>query len=883
MLSPGTSLLHYRVVEKIGEGGMGAVWRATDATLDRDVAIKVLPAGFASDAERLARFEREAKVLASLNHPNIGAIYGFHEEKGVRFLAMELVPGEDLAERLNKGSVPIAEAVDIARQIAAGLEYAHERGIVHRDLKPANIKITPDGTVKVLDFGLAKAVVGELSGSAPTSTPTILPTMTSAGTAMGMILGTAAYMSPEQARGKPVDKRADIWAFGVVLFEMITGRRLFEGETASDSIAAVLRANVELSALPPATPAAVRALLARCLDRDPQSRLRDVGEARIVLSAPYAESTTVEAPSAGRSRRTMFAAAAVAVIAALIGLLAGRFLLAPASRAKGADAAFDIALGDRILLGSLAVSPDGANVVFSARANDNSPELWLRAIDSLEAHALPGTTEGRDPFWSPDGREIGFFSGDNVFRLALDGTAPRRIATVRGADGGTWGPGGTILVGSGGGPILKVSADGGSEPVAVSKLEDPEQSHVGPVFLPDGRRFVFMSDGSTTDAHRIHFGSLDGGPAPIVIKGLRSMPVIDPRGRILLVRDGQLVAFPFDADKGKITGEATLVADGIAALGNYHTVPARVSANGVLVYQSAPGGSALDRFDLDGKIVERVAPPALQGSPAVSPTGRALAFLVTESSEERRIWVQDLERGVRTAISERGKVSDDPTWSATDDVLYFDSNLTGAWKAYRANVGGGSAAEDIGAPEGRDLRVLDCSPDGKLLLVSSETAGGSWDLYLRALDVAKAPWSLWLKSPAADTRAKFSPDSRSIAYVSDASGRPEIYVAPVAGGATVRRTQISSTGGIDPQFSPDGRFIFYRTPGNDIVSVDVDLSVLPPRIGKQERRFNVPAPLGGSDRNSFAIARDGKSLIVAHPESSASYVVHVKTGWPAGR
>ena len=325
------------------------------------------------------------------------------------------------------------------------------------------------------------------------------------------------------------------------------------------------------------------------------------------------------------------------------------------------------------------------------------------------------------------------------------------------------------------------------------------------------------------------------------------------------------------------------MADGVAALGNHHNVPASVSANGVLVYQSAPGGSALDRFDLDGKILERIAPPALLGSPAVSPSGRALAYLVTESSEERRVWVQDLERGVRTAISERGKVADDPTWSATDDVLYFDSNLSGAWKAYRANVAGGGAAEDIGAPEGHDLRVLDCSPDGKLLLVSSLTGAGSWDLYLRALDVPNAPWTLWLKSPGGDTRAKFSPDSRSIAYVSDTSGRPEIYLAPVAGGPNVRRTQISSTGGIDPQFSPDGRFIFYRTPGNDIVSVDIDLTGPAPRIGKQQRRFSVPAPLGGSERNSFAVARDGKSLIVAHPESSASYVVHVKTGWPAER
>ncbi len=881
MIKSGTSLLHYHITEKLGEGGMGAVWRATDSTLDRDVAIKVLPADFASDAERLARFEREAKVLASLNHPNIGAIYGFHEAGGVRFLAMELVPGEDLAERLKKGSVPVSDAVDIARQIAAGLEYAHERGIVHRDLKPANIKITPEGTVKVLDFGLAKAVVGDPTASGPTSTPTILPTMTSAGTAMGMILGTAAYMSPEQARGKPVDKRADIWAFGVVLFEMLTGRRLFDGETVSDSLAAVLRANVDLSALPPSTPAPVRALVARCLDRDPQTRLRDVGEARIILSAPHDETGTVAAPSAGSSRRATMAAAVITLLAALGGILAGRFLLAPAQPARGGDAAFDVALGDRVLLGSLAVSPDGHNIIFSARTKDNATELWLRPIDSLDAHALPGTLDGRDPFWSPDGREIGFFSGDSLFRLALDGTTPRRLASARGADGGTWSPDGTILVGTAGGPILRVKAEGGAEPVAITELDKGvEQAHAGPVFLPDGRRFVFMADASTTDGHRIRLGSLDGGPTSIVIKGLRSMPVLDPRGRLLVVRDGQLVAFPFDLGKGTLTGEATLVADGIAAIGDHHHVPAAVSASGVLVYQSAPGGSALDRIDLEGKTLERIVPPALQGDPAVSPSGTKLAYLVTESSEERRVWVQDLERGVRTAISERGKVADDPTWSATDDVLYFDSNLSGSWKAYRAHVAGGGAPEELGAPEGQDMRTLDCSPDGKLLLLSSLQGAGSWDLYLRALDVANAPWTLWLKSPGGDTRAIFSPDSRSIAYLSDVSGRPEIYLAPVAGGPDVRRTQISSTGGSDPRFSPDGRLIFYRTAGGDIVSVDVDLTGPSPRIGKQQRRFSLPAPLGGSEKNSFAVARDGKSLIVARPETSASYVVHVKTGWP---
>src|SRR5580765_6551946 len=329
MITAGASLLHRRVVERLGEGGMGAVWKAQDATLGRDVAIKVLPEAFASDPERLARFEREAKVLASLNHPNIAAIYGFHEASGARFLAMELVPGEELGQRISRGALPLDEARQIALKIAEALEYAHERGIVHRDLKPANIKITPDGTVKVLDFGLAKAVVGEASGSGPTSTPTILPTMTSAGTAMGMILGTAAYMSPEQARGKPVDKRADIWAFGVVVFEMLAGHRLFEGETISDTLAAVLTRSIELDALPSSVPTPLRRLLARCLERDPKMRLRDIGEARIALESPASMEADNAAVATTAPKRPAWMAAGAAVVLLAAGA-AGAFALVKA-------------------------------------------------------------------------------------------------------------------------------------------------------------------------------------------------------------------------------------------------------------------------------------------------------------------------------------------------------------------------------------------------------------------------------------------------------------------------------------------------------------------------------------------------------------------------
>jgi hypothetical protein len=394
MLTAGTSLLHYRIAEKIGEGGMGAVWRATDATLDREVAIKVLPSDFARDSERLARFEREAKVLASLNHPNIGAIYGFHEGPstgsgpGVRFLAMELVPGEDLAERLKKGSVPLSEAVDIARQIAAGLEYAHERGIVHRDLKPANIKITPDGTVKVLDFGLAKAVVGESSGSGPTSTPTILPTMTSAGTAMGMILGTAAYMSPEQARGKPVDKRADIWAFGVVLFEMLAGKRLFDGETVSDTLAAVLTRQVDLDGLPKSTPTSLRRLLSRCLERDPKMRLRDIGEARVALESPASVEADTADATAAVPKRPAWMQTVVGVALVALGALGALAVVRSRGPAVSPTVTFIQKTFRQQAIFNARFAPDGKTIVYAGANDGTKPEIFVIRPEYPEAVPL---------------------------------------------------------------------------------------------------------------------------------------------------------------------------------------------------------------------------------------------------------------------------------------------------------------------------------------------------------------------------------------------------------------------------------------------------------------------------------------------------------------
>ena len=881
-LSPGTRLGPYEVVAPLGAGGMGEVYRARDGRLGRDVALKILPPDFASVPDRLARFEREARVVASLNHPNIATVHGLEEGGGVRALVMELVEGEDLAQRLARGPIPLDEAIPIARQIAEAIEAAHEAGIVHRDLKPANVKVTSEGRVKVLDFGLAKAFeVGTTASDASRTDATASPTVTSLGTVAGVILGTAAYMSPEQARGRPVDRRADIWAFGVVLYEMLTGRRLFDGETVSDTLAAVLRAELDLSTLPAETPQTVRALLARCLDRDPHLRLRDAGEARIVLSSSHA---TVDGPRATQARtwsgRSVALAAAATAAIALGGFLAGRYTSPTGPAGRGPAAAFDVSLDEGVGLGSLAVSPDGRTLAFLGGTTASAVEIWLRPLDDIAAHALPGSRGARFPFWSPDSREIAFFVGDSLMRAGLDGTAPRRIATVRAGVGGSWAADGTILVGTDEGPLVAVNADGGAAPEAVTELDEGiETRHVWPTFLPDGRRFVFMTDSGSLEGHRIRLGSLEGGPTSILLTGIRSAALVDPRGALLVAREAQLVAYPFDWRRGTVGGEARLVQDGVVAVTNFHHLLATVSASGILAYQTHQGTTMLEQIDVHGASLRRLAGPGLIGDVDISPDGRMVAYSESVGPEDRRIWVQDIERGVRTAVSETAKQSDDPAWSADGDAVYFDSNASGSWQVYRSRVIGGGSPELIGAPEGDDLRFLDCSRDGRHLLAATLARSSGWDLYLLSLESDGATWTKWLVTAATEGFGNFSPDGRFIAYVSDASGRAEVFLAPVEGGPASRRYQVSASGGTSPAFSPDGGRLYFRGPDDDILSVDVDLSGTSATVGPARILFRVPVPLVGSNRNTFVPTPDGQSFIVARPESTGTLVVHVSTGW----
>jgi predicted Ser/Thr protein kinase len=470
-LAPGARLGPYEVVSPIGAGGMGEVFRARDTRLGRDAAIKVLPAAFAQNAERLARFKREAQILAALTHANIAGIYGLEESNGTIALAMEYVAGEDLAARLTRGPVPVDEAIAVAKQIAEALEEAHEHGIVHRDLKPANVKLTPDGKVKVLDFGLAKAIEGDASGAAPEVSHS--PTMTHQGTVAGVILGTAAYMSPEQARGKKVDKRADIWAFGVVLFEMLTGRRLFSGETTSDILAAVLTREPDWESLPKATPAYLRRLLARCLERDPKLRLRDIGEARLSLARGPGDAVNAAGAPGARGRTREFAAwclAGVAMLGAVYGQRGSDAKPEPAVRLSfepPPGVAFDATGTDYIV-----VSPNGRMLVFSGRTSDGKRPLWLRSLDSLEARPLPGTEDALEPFWSPDSRAIAFGAVGKLKRLDLSGGPPRTLADAPRLVGGAWSRDGVILfVPDYNRGLYRVSADGGATRLASSRTK----------------------------------------------------------------------------------------------------------------------------------------------------------------------------------------------------------------------------------------------------------------------------------------------------------------------------------------------------------------------------------------------------------------------------
>jgi hypothetical protein len=615
---------------------MGEVYRATDTKLNREVAVKVLPPDVVGDPERLARFKREAQLLAALNHSHIAAIHGLEESEGKPFLVLELVEGEDLAERLKRGAIPVAETVAIAKQIAEALEEAHEKGIVHRDLKPANIKLTPDGQVKVLDFGLAKAWSGDGVGAGSSGDLSQSPTLAHTGTAAGLILGTAAYMSPEQARGKAVDKRADIWAFGVLLYEMLSGRQLFAGDTVSDVLASVLRQEVDWKALPPSAPAELRRLLVRCLERNPRNRLHDIADARIAIDEVVAGREAGASTAPARGGRAIWLWGAFGLGAGLVlGWLLTRGLLSPGGgSALPFHAEFQVPAPEHTSLASgLALSPDGQKLAFVARGDDGRTALWIRALAEREATMLPGTTDARYPFWSPDGRRIGFFAQNRLKVSELFGGQPQVVAEAGASQdmrGAAWGAEDVILFAPGFvGPLQAVPARGGKVESATRIAEGSGiGTHRFPSFLPDGKRFLFYaSTGTGIEPGTLslgELGSLDSKPlGPANSTGIWAAP-----GYVLYVTGDSLVAHRFDDRRNELVGDPVplgISLSGTLAVSGLRSLTA--ATNGVLAYRDDKAGATrLVVTDRSGVELQTLAAEnnTLYYAPRLSPDGRRL-------------------------------------------------------------------------------------------------------------------------------------------------------------------------------------------------------------------------------------------------------------------
>jgi len=835
VIEPGQTLLHYRVVDKIGEGGMGVVWRATDTTLDRDVAIKILPNAVAGDQERLLRFEREAKLLASLDHPNIATVHGLLTDGDLRFLAMELVRGEDLSERLARGPLSADDTVAIGRQIAAALEAAHEAGVIHRDLKPANVIVTDDNKVKVLDFGLAKSVEAAAGGGDVSASPTL----TTPATVTGMIMGTAPYMSPEQARGQQVDRRADIWAYGCVLYECLTGHRLFTGDTVSDTLAAVLRAEPDWSELPSHCPPALERLLRRCLDRDPLRRLRDIGEARVALEGPLDEPTAVAQGAAGTARSRFFAPVAAIVLAALSATIAWKLHEGePPPLRKFFDSSLTSDVGPWDTVGP-AISPDGARLAF---VRDRS--LWIRELGDLEARSVPESEGATGLAWSPDSRWVAYTVGMQLYKVDTRGAAPIAIGQLPGGmstSGGTaWMADGTLLLSTGGSGVLAVPSQGGDPANYLDPGENENDFH-DVAALPDGHSILFVVHGEQGASV---LATYDGEERRTLLElegqWLRD-PVYSPSGHVIFHRTRSNVglwALPFSLERLEATGAPFLVAPGGAA--------PSVSGEGTLVYLKGAASRKRQLVILDraGETIRTAGEP-LDGmrDPALSPDGARIA-VSAESASQRDIWIYDIESGTRNRLTLASSDAFYPRWFPDGERLAFICEEPPAICVRRADGSGETERIDVDASE-----ELDVDSSGRLLMYNKNGRGTRVDLWLYDLDEESD--TPFLDTPDYESAPRFSHDGRFLAYIAWELGEAEVFLREFPG--KTGKWQVSSAGGSMPIWSDDE--IFWSE-GSELWarSVSVGSGV---KLGAAERLLRSDGFDWGYD-----VSRDGEQIVI---------------------
>ncbi|MDO8630829.1 MAG: protein kinase [Phycisphaerales bacterium] len=858
-LTPNAKLGSYAIVAPLGAGGMGEVYRAKDSRLDRDVAIKVLPEAFARDPERMARFQREAKVLASLNHPNIAAIYGFEEFEGKRFLVMELAEGETLAERLDRGPIPMRDALEMANGIAIALEAAHEKGIIHRDLKPANVKVTPDGTVKVLDFGLAKAMTGDATGTDIANSPTI----TVEHTRPGVVLGTAAYMSPEQARGKPLDKRTDVWSFGALLYECLTGRRPFRGETTSDLVAKILEREPDWSLLPPGTPPLVQLLLRRCLAKDRNKRLRDIGDARVEIESALHDPTTSGALFAGMaladekkgSRRGISRVAGILAVVLLVGAGFGwgaRWWSEPMPAPRvtrfnlDVPAPYGIRIGDESNGSSFSLNRSGTMLAFTAHAEGVS-RVFVRDFSASDARPLPGTEEGSNPFFSPDGRWVGFFKGGQLLKAPVGGGPAITVCGATGNDA-VWLEDGTIILDTAGGrSLVRVGESGGSATELASagptrRSADGKQLLLGfqTLHALRGADYVLAGvwDGTTIEDYAIVSVSLvDGTVRPVMLDGVA--PSYVAPGFLVFLRGSSILAAPFDAKHGVVTGEPVQVIESVVVSKWADSALFATCESGSAAYVSGnrPGpGRRLIRVDASGKSEPLMdGTDAIVGGMRVSPDGREV--LVTTMRRNIDLWSFNLARRSLSLVNNLGE-SWNPVWTPdSQSVVYWQVIPEKSRNVVRKRIDGSGAAEPV-AVEGSTDQVYpnSFSPDGTQLLltlvdVSPERRN---DIALYRLG-QPGPLELVLGSGANESSAAFAPEGRYFAYTSNETGRYEVFVRTLSD--TGSKWQISQAGGHEPVWSRDGKKLFFLDHKDIMYSVSVDLEV-GPQFSAPEKLFD---------------------------------------------
>ena len=880
----GKTLAHYEITAPLGKGGMGEVYCARDSKLGREVAIKVLPTEMSGDPERLARFEREARTLATLQHANIASIYGFENDNGTRFLVMELAEGEDLSERLERGPVPVDEAVDIALQLAEGLTAAHAVGITHRDLKPANIKISPDGEVKILDFGLARAYVEDDASSIENS-----PTITAAMTQAGVILGTAAYMSPEQARGKRVDHRADVWAFGVVFMEMLTGKRVFEGETVSDTLAGVLRADLPWDDIPGTTPPTVRRLLTRCLDRDPSRRLQSIGEARIALDDLKAGRTDETAPQAmaapvKRSGIERFVWMGIAVV--LGGVAAMPFFKSAPEEPVVQSALMPPDGWEFDVASPFAVSPDGQQVAYVTEARpENEDEsvgthaLWVRNLSEAEPRELLKARNITYPFWSPDGRWVGFFAHDKMNKVEARGGPVLPLCDYDNGRGGTWNQDGTILFQRTWSEGLMTIPAGGGTPELVTTLskERSEVAHRWPQFLPDGRHYLYYVVSTTntlaSEYSGVYIGSLDSDESKFLLKGESRGIYAD--GHLIYRSGSTLMARPFDVDALEFTGDPAPVSSGVPggaiSWGGAHF---GASETGLLVHLrgSVSLQSSLNWRDQDGNVVATIDEPDGYWEPSLSSDGKHIAVSIGQDVGD--IWILDIERETRTRFTFDPADDRYPIWSPDDTQIVFHSARRASGEFYIRPV---STQGDPEVLYESDAQIVptDWSADGRYIIFHKLSAEDGWNVWL--FDIQEKQARPIVTGPLNQAQGQVSYDGKWIAFVSNESGRIEVYVQafPEPKG----RWMVSSDGGYESKWSRDGKKLYYFGAGTfwgaDITAGSSFSFGMPKKLFVTNMR-----PGQG---NSFCVSLDGQQVLVnelpsAGPGDMAARMIQ---NWPA--